>query len=509
MLGPSTFDDDNIVFGSCCCSSRPKNIQANTPYGLTRLFGRMSLGIAGQSPFSSPSCSNHECASRDGHDGSASVEYYFPNWLLRRGIKILGMWSSPSLCFSMTVEFPKALRFADWDALFPVLAGGDKQALVKVMSMWRIGLSDVGPCGRSTYMVCLQWNRGDLCAMFLKNGYDIDKQDRSLRQEAWRRWLSSSDRVNSPLHTLISCPEFRREGKKNLGLTRLHLMVLGLSPVREFDPALINVQDCFGYTPLHWAAITNDGATVQSLIDRGANLNARCVSGGTPLWWAARNSGNESLPILLEAGADVSLLGPDGTNALWAACYYADNARELVPLLLKHGSDADNRCESELASCFAVTTDPNVYDALMDYVTDWEAADRQGFTAIFRAVMGNHAPAVRYLCNKGAQLNRMAKMGGTLITYAATYAGIEVMEILTEARISGIPMKDANIKKYYSYFIAFRDNSFVGTRAHFEAEESAFSALLSSVWWSGLGESEREAHLATCDTTSAPPKQGN
>ena len=147
---------------------------------------------------------------------------------------------------------------------------------------------------------------------------------------------------------------------------------------------------------------------------------------------------------MLEVGADVTLLGPDGTNALWAACNYAVNARELVPLLLKHGIDADNRSKSELASCFAVTRDPNVYDALMDYVTDWEAADRQGFTAIFRAVMGNNAPAVRYLCNKGAQLNRRTKAGYYLINYVAVYADIEIMGILTEARIVGIPITAAS-----------------------------------------------------------------
>jgi ankyrin repeat protein len=110
-------------------------------------------------------------------------------------------------------------------------------------------------------------------------------------------------------------------------------------------------------TPLHWAASSDDVAVLDTLLDHGANIEARggVIGGGTPLsdavafgqWKAARR--------LIERGARASLweaaaLGlmdrveefPDATaeeitNAFWCACH--GGQRETAEYLLDRGAD--------------------------------------------------------------------------------------------------------------------------------------------------------------------------
>jgi len=63
----------------------------------------------------------------------------------------------------------------------------------------------------------------------------------------------------------------------------------------------------------------NDVQVVRTLLDAGADANARCRDGSTPLMQAAIFSGPEVVAALLDAGADKSLKDNDGHDALWHA----------------------------------------------------------------------------------------------------------------------------------------------------------------------------------------------
>jgi hypothetical protein len=66
--------------------------------------------------------------------------------------------------------------------------------------------------------------------------------------------------------------------------------------------------------------LANDPKSAKLLIDRGANVNAKCDRGKTPLLWflgglARKRTAEMYIRILLEAGAAVRVQSPEGDTA--------------------------------------------------------------------------------------------------------------------------------------------------------------------------------------------------
>jgi hypothetical protein len=60
-----------------------------------------------------------------------------------------------------------------------------------------------------------------------------------------------------------------------------------------------------GWTPLHYAAASNEGESMVAwLVDRGALVDAQAPNGNTPLMMAARDGTIASAELLLRLGAD-------------------------------------------------------------------------------------------------------------------------------------------------------------------------------------------------------------
>jgi ankyrin repeat protein len=95
-----------------------------------------------------------------------------------------------------------------------------------------------------------------------------------------------------------------------------------------------------GQTALMWAAAQNQPEVVQALIEGGADIHTRSKGGFTPLLFAARTGAIDSARILLAAGADVNeamaAKGTPGGPLLMAA---ASGHEALAVLLLENGAD--------------------------------------------------------------------------------------------------------------------------------------------------------------------------
>lgn len=78
---------------------------------------------------------------------------------------------------------------------------------------------------------------------------------------------------------------------------------------------------------------------VQSLILKGANINAENQSSSTALHIATQNNNYELTKFLLESGADVNFLNDDG----WTALHFAAQRgyTRIVRLLIKSGVNVD------------------------------------------------------------------------------------------------------------------------------------------------------------------------
>ena len=94
---------------------------------------------------------------------------------------------------------------------------------------------------------------------------------------------------------------------------------------------------------LHEAAKEGDVAKIRTLLNKGAQVNARSKGGFTPLHDAALNGHVEAIRVLLEAGADVNARAEDGDTPLHQATRHV----EAIRALLRAGADVNPRDKGE------------------------------------------------------------------------------------------------------------------------------------------------------------------
>jgi ankyrin repeat protein len=107
----------------------------------------------------------------------------------------------------------------------------------------------------------------------------------------------------------------------------------------EYDHADINARDEIRSTPLLWASdghFFKDGSVPRLLLEHGADINVQNRFGWTPLHFASINGALEVVRVLLEYGADVEAKGNNGKTALQEAAQRGHD--EVVELLREHGT---------------------------------------------------------------------------------------------------------------------------------------------------------------------------
>lgn len=81
-------------------------------------------------------------------------------------------------------------------------------------------------------------------------------------------------------------------------------------PTKQGAFDVVDMQDAaLGWTPLHWASVTNRLDFMLLLLDAGACVDSRDLAGRTPLYACAAFGAVDAAAVLLQAGAAVD--GPD------------------------------------------------------------------------------------------------------------------------------------------------------------------------------------------------------
>ena len=105
----------------------------------------------------------------------------------------------------------------------------------------------------------------------------------------------------------------------------------------------VNVMNSVEDTPLMLAALNNQFAVAQVLIERGAEVN---LKGWTPLHYAATKGHIAMMRLLLENNAYIDAESPNGTTPLMMSAFYGTPAS--VKLWLEEGADPTPRNQSHV-----------------------------------------------------------------------------------------------------------------------------------------------------------------
>ena len=168
----------------------------------------------------------------------------------------------------------------------------------------------------------------------------------------------------------------------------------------------VNALQADGTTALHWAVEGDSLEIVQVLVRAGANVKAANRYGATPLWLASLNGNASVIEVLLEAGADAGAASAEGETALMVAA--RTGKTKAVEVLLSRGADPNLKesWRGQTALMWAAAEGhAEVIRALVAHGADVHARSSGGFTAILFAAREGRIAAVETLMNAGADMN--------------------------------------------------------------------------------------------------------
>jgi len=196
--------------------------------------------------------------------------------------------------------------------LFTAIKGGDKAAVERLLERDRALADARDESGLSPILTALYHGKNDIAGAILRRGPKLTVFEAAAAGDAGRvREIVGRDRAQANA--------IAPDGFSPLGLAAFfkrrdvvrYLLEAGA------DPRPASRQG--GFTALHSAVATDAGKVdieiVRMLVDKGADPNAKAQSGSTPLHTVAFTGDRASLDLLLEHGADPTIKNDDGKRA--------------------------------------------------------------------------------------------------------------------------------------------------------------------------------------------------
>ena len=153
------------------------------------------------------------------------------------------------------------------------------------------------------------------------------------------------------------------------------------------------------------AVRSGDGEAVRTLLENGANVNAREPDGATALHWASHRADLEAATLLIGHGADVDITNDYGITPMALACQ--NGSAELVQALLHAGANANGvrpSGETALMTCARTGNEASV-NALLSHGADVGTTEpARGQTALMWASAQNHGGVVQALVDAGVDV---------------------------------------------------------------------------------------------------------
>jgi ankyrin repeat domain-containing protein 17 len=178
---------------------------------------------------------------------------------------------------------------------------------------------------------------------------------------------------------------------------------------------------------------------VKSLVEAGVDVNFKEERyGNTPLTMACQYNLLEIAKYLMDQGADLSLKTGTGHTPLMAA---ASGSEELFNLLLAKGADPLVKLENGtsaftmlitgiLMDRISLQTADKLIQAGADVDESASSGAMQGYTCLMMAARNQRPDLVRYLAEKGADVNATTADGNTPLSLAREEEDQEMVDLL-------------------------------------------------------------------------------
>ena len=208
--------------------------------------------------------------------------------------------------------------------------------------------------------------------------------------------------------------------------------------------ANMNARDYQGRTPLHLAAAKGDTDIAELLVKGGADVNAKSDTlGTTALIVAIQNGHRDTAKLLVANGADVNAKGVENQTALHCAAKRGDVG--IGKILMAQGAQTEAKCEhGGTPLAWAAYEGQAEFAALLiEHGADIEAKLLDGRTTpLCRAVAQGHLDAAKVLLAKGANVNTRPS-GRTLVHVAMHMDHQDMVRLLLTKGLQVPPIHEA------------------------------------------------------------------
>ena len=176
---------------------------------------------------------------------------------------------------------------------------------------------------------------------------------------------------------------------------------------------------------LHSVARIGNLAEARSLIDKGADVNAKDWIGWTTLHYAAKKGNRDVIQLLVSRGAKVNVQNKDGLTPL-----HKVTDRSCAEILIAHNADVNAKDNEDFTPlhCAARQGHEDVVEVLISRGADVNPTN-ECRKPLHWAVMGGHTSIVKLLIEKGADVNAEDCYSDVPLVYARTR---EIGEILLD-----------------------------------------------------------------------------
>ncbi|XP_014471094.1 PREDICTED: ankycorbin isoform X2 [Dinoponera quadriceps] len=294
---------------------------------------------------------------------------------------------------------------------------------------------------------CQQGNRARVLRLLKEQEATVDYRDRTLRNALhYCMDAATGGAVAAAAPELVNAPDAE-------GHTPLHLAVIAgdtqLVAVLLANGADVNAKDLEGHSVLHWATVCGEAECVRLVLAAGARPSTGDLRGGSPLHYAAQCCGAAAtaelavpkkvglrvLQTLVEFGANVNAKDEDGRQPiLWAAS--AGSVEAVLALARAGGAAAAGTSDKDgltALHCAASRGHARCVEALVNLCgSQPDHVDDNGCSALHYAATLGHADATALILKLGADPNRQDRKGRTPALCAAAKGQLETLKILTQ-----------------------------------------------------------------------------
>ncbi|WOL00909.1 ankyrin repeat domain-containing protein 17-like [Canna indica] len=219
------------------------------------------------------------------------------------------------------------------------------------------------------------------------------------------------------------------------------------------------------FQPIHLAARLGLAPILQSLIDKGCDLNSRTEIGETALMLCARYKRDNCLRVLVSAGADLSLVSSAGVSAAKAAAssHWSINFQRAVLDVIRSRTIPRSsnpyvfspvmfaaQC-GDVGSVEALLTRPDI---------DIDAQDENGCSPVMAAAKEGHVNVFRVLVFAGANVKLCNKAGETAIDLSRSNENRDLFEQV----MLDFTLEKGNAGGFYALHFAARRGDMAAVR---------------------------------------------